>query len=110
MQNMRTRLFMKKHGPALVFSLCLVGAAAFTTVYTLDQAESTKEQEEQTTELEKEARIQDANAAKKAMIFRDGTCLGCFSQDNPRTVTVFPHQNNIRPVNNHFLMIRSVQQ
>ena len=28
MQNMRTRLFMKKHGPALVFSLCLVGAAA----------------------------------------------------------------------------------
>ncbi|MFR2187839.1 MAG: peptidoglycan DD-metalloendopeptidase family protein [Blautia sp.] len=66
MQNMRTRLFMKKHGPALVFSLCLVGAAAFTTVYTLDQAESTKEQEEQTTELEKEARIQDANAAKKA--------------------------------------------
>ena len=52
MQNMRTRLFMKKHGPALVFSLCLVGAAAFTTVYTLDQAESTKEQEEQTTELE----------------------------------------------------------
>ena len=66
MQNMRTRLFMKKHGPALVFSLCLVGAAAFTTDYTLDQAESTKEQEEQTTELEKEARIQDANAAKKA--------------------------------------------
>ena len=66
MQNMRTRLFMKKHGPALVFSLCLVGAAAFTTVYTLDQAENTKEQEEQTTELEKEARIQDANAAKKA--------------------------------------------
>ena len=57
---------MKKHGPALVFSLCLVGAAAFTTVYTMDQAESTKEQEEQTTELEKEARIQDANAAKKA--------------------------------------------
>ena len=66
MQNMNTRLFMKKHGTALVFSLCLVGAAAFTTVYTLDQAESTKEQEEQTTELEKEARIQDANAAKKA--------------------------------------------
>ena len=66
MQNMNTRLFMKKHGTALVFSLCLMGAAAFTTVYTLNQAENTKEQVEQTTDLEEEARIQDANAAKKA--------------------------------------------
>lgn len=66
MQNMNTRLFMKKHGAALVFSLCLMGAAAFTTVYTLNQAENTKEQEEQTTDLEEEARIQDANAAKNA--------------------------------------------
>lgn len=65
MQNMNTRLFMKKHGTALVFSLCLMGAAAFTTVYTLNQAENTKEQVEQTTDLE-EARIQDANAAKNA--------------------------------------------
>ena len=66
MQNMNTRLFMKKHGAALVFSLCLMGAAAFTTVYTLNQAENTKEQVEQTTDLEEEARIQDANAAKNA--------------------------------------------
>lgn len=66
MQNMNTRLFMKKHGTALVFSLCLMGAAAFTTVYTLNQAENTKEQVEQTTDLEEEARIQDANAAKNA--------------------------------------------
>lgn len=42
------------------------GAAAFTTVYTLNQAENTKEQVEQTTDLEEEARIQDANAAKNA--------------------------------------------
>lgn len=66
MQNMNTRLFMKKHGTALVFSLCLMGAAAFTTVYTLNQAENTKEQVEQTTDLEEEAKIQDANAAKNA--------------------------------------------
>ena len=55
MQNMNTRLFMKKHGAALVFSLCLVGAAAFTTVYTLDQAENTKEQE-RTTDIRRKDR------------------------------------------------------
>ena len=74
MQNMNTRLFMKKHGAALVFSLCLMGAAAFTTVYTLNQAENTKEQVEQTTDLEEEARIQDANAAKNAKPADDSGC------------------------------------
>ena len=78
MQNMNTRLFMKKHGAALVFSLCLMGAAAFTTVYTLNQAENTKEQEEQTTDLEEEARIQDANAAKNA---RPEDAAGADAQD-----------------------------
>lgn len=67
MQNKKTKLFMKKHGAALVFSLCLVGAAAFTTVYTLNHAEKTQEQEEEFTDLEEEARIQDANAAKNAV-------------------------------------------
>ena len=67
MQNNKARLFMKKHGAALIFSLCLVGAAAFTTAYTLNHAEKTKEQEEQFTDLEEEARIQDANAAKNAV-------------------------------------------
>lgn len=66
MQNNRTRLFMKKHGAALIFSLCLVGAAAFTTVYTLNHAEKNKEQQEQFTDLEEEARIQEANAARIA--------------------------------------------
>lgn len=67
MQNKNARLFMKKHGAALIFSLCLVGAAAFTTVYTLNHAEKKQEQEEQFTDLEEEARIEDANAAKYAV-------------------------------------------
>lgn len=58
---------MKKHGAALIFSLCLVGAAAFTTVYTLNQGEQTREQEEQFTDMEEEARIEEANAAREAV-------------------------------------------
>ena len=37
----------------------------------------------------------DTIAYRTSMIFRDGTCLGCFSQDNPRTVTVFPRPKAI---------------
>lgn len=62
----KTRLFLKKHGAALVFSLCLVGAAAFTTIYTLNQAEKTKKEEQQTADSEREQQIEDANAARMA--------------------------------------------
>ncbi len=63
MKNQEEKRFTKKHGAVLMLSLCLVGAAAFTTFYTLNSAERTKEQE-QTTELQEENRIRDANAAK----------------------------------------------
>ena len=63
MQNKEERKFTKKHGAVLMLTLCLTGAAAFGTYYTLDRAESRKEQE-QTTELAAEEQIQDDNAAK----------------------------------------------
>lgn len=64
MQNKEERKFTRKHGAVLMLSLCLTGAAAFGTYYTLNHFETEKEQQEQVTELEEEEKIQDANAAK----------------------------------------------
>ncbi len=66
MENKEGKNFTRKRGAALLLCLCLVGAAAFATFYTMNTAEKNQEQ---TTEqsAEEQARIEEANAAKKAV-------------------------------------------
>ena len=66
MENKEGKNFTRKRGAALLLCLCLVGAAAFATFYTMNTAEKNQEQTtEQSTE--EQARIEEANAAKKAV-------------------------------------------
>ena len=66
MENKEGKNFTRKRGAALLLCLCLVGAAAFATFYTMNTAEKNQEQ---TTEqsAEEQARIEEANAARKAV-------------------------------------------
>ena len=66
MENKEGKNFTRKRGAALLLCLCLVGAAAFATFYTMNTAEKNQEQ---TTEqsAEEQERIEEANAAKKAV-------------------------------------------
>ena len=66
MENKEGKNFTRKRGAALLLCLCLVGAAAFATFYTMNTAEKNQEQTtEQSTE--EQARIEEANAARKAV-------------------------------------------
>ncbi len=58
MQNKEEKKFTRKQGAMLILSLCLVGGAAATTLYTMDRAEKAKE-EEQLIDLNEEAKQEE---------------------------------------------------
>lgn len=66
MQNKDEKKFTRKQGAMLILSLCLVGAAAFTTYYTMEKAEQEKKEEQQLVDLNEEAKAQEETAAEAA--------------------------------------------
>lgn len=66
MQNKDEKKFTRKQGAMLILSLCLVGAAAFTTYYTMEKAQREKEEEQQLVDLNEEAEAQEETAAEVA--------------------------------------------
>lgn len=65
MQNKDEKKFTRKQGAMLILSLCLVGAAAFTTYYTMEKAQQEKE-EQQLVDLNEETEAQEETAAEVA--------------------------------------------
>lgn len=66
MQNKDEKKFTRKQGAMLILSLCLVGAAAFTTYYTMEKAQREKEEEQQLVDLNEEAEAREETAAEAA--------------------------------------------
>lgn len=66
MQNKDDKRFTRKQGAMLILSLCLVGAAAFTTYYTMDKAEKEKQEQQKLLDLNEEARAQEESEAEEA--------------------------------------------
>lgn len=67
MQNKDEKKFTRKQGAMLILSLCLVGAAAFTTFYTMNKADQEKEEQQKLVDLNEEARAEESETqAKKA--------------------------------------------
>jgi septal ring factor EnvC (AmiA/AmiB activator) len=56
MQNQERKRFTRKKGAMVILSLCLVGGAAFTTYYTMNQAEKAKEEQQNLIDLNEEIR------------------------------------------------------
>ena len=66
MQNKDEKKFTRKQGAMLILSLCLVGAAAFTTYYTMEKVQREKEEEQQLVDLNEEAEAREETAAEAA--------------------------------------------
>lgn len=66
MQNKDDKRFTRKQGAMLILSLCLVGAAAFTTYYTMDKAEKEKQEQQKLLDLNEEVRAQEESEAEEA--------------------------------------------
>lgn len=65
MQNKDGKKFTRKQGAMLILSLCLVGGAAFTTFYTMNQAEKAKEEQEKLIDLNEEIKEEVSKAEKE---------------------------------------------
>lgn len=68
MQNKDGKKFTRKQGAMLILSLCLVGAAAFTTYYTMQKAEEENAQEQQLVDLNEEAEAAEETQAEEANV------------------------------------------
>lgn len=68
MQNKDGKKFTRKQGAMLILSLCLVGAAAFTTYYTMQKAEEENAQEQQLVDLNEEAEAVEETQAEEANV------------------------------------------
>lgn len=66
MQNKDGKKFTRKQGAMLILSLCLVGAAAFTTYYTMQKAEEENAKEQQLVDLNEEAKAEEETQAEEA--------------------------------------------
>ena len=66
MQNKDGKKFTRKQGAMLILSLCLVGAAAFTTYYTMQKAEKENAKEQQLVDLNEEAKAEEETQAEEA--------------------------------------------
>lgn len=66
MQNKDDKRFTRKQGAMLILSLCLVGAAAFTTYYTMDKAEKEKLEQQELLDLNEEAKATEESEAEAA--------------------------------------------
>lgn len=65
MQNKDGRKFTRKKGAMLILSICLVGAAAITTFYTMNRAEKTKEEQEKLVDLNGEFGSEEARETQE---------------------------------------------
>lgn len=68
MQNKDGKKFTRKQGAMLILSLCLVGAAAFTTYYTMQKAEEENAQEQQLVDLNEEAEAVEETQAEEVNV------------------------------------------
>lgn len=66
MQNKDGKKFTRKQGAMLILSLCLVGAAAFTTYYTMQKAEKENAKEQQLVDLNEAAKAEEETQAEEA--------------------------------------------
>lgn len=65
MQNKDGKKFTRKKGAMLILSICLVGAAAFTTFYTMNRAEKAKEEQEKLVDLNEEFGQEEAKETQE---------------------------------------------
>ena len=67
MQNKDNRRFSKKQGAILIASLCLVAAAGFTTLYTVQSVQKAREESEEQARLNEEIKAKEAQERQEAL-------------------------------------------